>query len=145
MWVRIDAPMQRTTLSTMSFSLSEAAKAVSKNKSTILRAVQSGRLKATLENGQYVIDGDALFSLYAPVRTDANATRNAPDAPPEELVKLRAENAILREWLDDIRNRLDHSDNERRHLTMMNAKLIEEREKPNNALLKKLFRGKDIS
>jgi hypothetical protein len=123
----------------MSFSLSEAAKAVGKAKSTILRAVQSGRLKATLEYGQYVIDEHALFSLYAPVRTSANATRNAPDAPPEELAKLRAENALLREWLNDLRGRLDQSEDERRRLNLATAKLIEEREKPHDTLLKKLF------
>jgi hypothetical protein len=123
----------------MPFSLSEAAKATGKNKSTILRAVQSGRLKATLEHGQYVIEEQHLFELYAPTCTTANATGNAPDAPPEELAKLRAENALLREWLDDMRSRLDQADDERRRLTLMTAKLIEEREKPNDALLVKLF------
>lgn len=128
----------------MLLSLSEAAKATGKNKSTILRAVQSGRLKASLDDMKYVIDERDLFELYAPVRTDANATRNAPDAPHDELSKLRAENAILREWLDDVRGRLDRSDDERRRLTMMTAKLIEEREKPNDALLVKLFGKKKL-
>lgn len=130
----------------MQLSLSEAAKIVGKNKSTILRAVQSGRLPAVLIDGQYLIEETALFELYAPVRTGANATGNAPDAPPHELVKLQTENALLREWLDDLKARLDRAEDKERALMAMltrsdneRQRLLEDKEKPNDALVKKLF------
>lgn len=130
----------------MQLSLSEAAKIVGKNKSTILRAVQSGRLRAALIDGQYLIEESELFDLYAPVRTSTNATRNAPDAPSNELAKLQAENALLKEWLNDLKVRLDRSEDKERALMAMltrsdneRQRLLEDKKKPNDALLKKLF------
>ena len=83
-----------------------------------------------------------MFELYAPVRTDANAT----NAPPNEVWKLQAENAILREWLDDLRQRLDRAEDKERALMSMlsrsdseRQRLLDENKKPNDPLLRRLF------
>ena len=53
-------------------SLREAAEQTGKSKSTILRAIQSGRLSAPRnDDGDYAIDPAELFRVYAP--RDANA------------------------------------------------------------------------
>ena len=60
-------------------SLRQAATAASVSKSTILRAIQTGRLSATrLETGGYDIDPAELFRVYpAPMRT-AEMGQDAP-------------------------------------------------------------------
>ena len=62
------------------FSLRQAAQEAGTSKSTILRAIQSGRLSATrTEDGGYSIEPAELFRVYPPksVAADAEADRSA--------------------------------------------------------------------
>jgi hypothetical protein len=62
------------------FSLRQAAQEAGTSKSTILRAIQSGRLSATrTDDGGYSIDPAELFRVYPPksVAADPEADRSA--------------------------------------------------------------------
>ena len=62
------------------FSLRQAAQEAGTSKSTILRAIQSGRLSATrTDDGGYSIEPAELFRVYPPksVAADAEADRSA--------------------------------------------------------------------
>jgi regulator of replication initiation timing len=149
----------------MQLTLSQASELSGRHKSTIQRAIVSGRLSAELIDGSYRIDETALFTAFprhdTTLRNSSDATGNATECNThatmesvEELTKLRAENALLREFVndlrgsvDDLRGRLDSEIEERRRLTAITAKLLErdsviDESTPNDRLLKKLFRGK---
>lgn len=86
----------------MALSLSQAAKAAGKSKSTINRAIKSGKLSATRhDDGSYSIDASELsraFQLGTPVGSEWISS-----VPPTELTGtavLEAENAALRAALD---------------------------------------------
>lgn len=92
-----------------SLSLRDAATAAHVSKSTILRAIQSGRLSAArLEGGGYAIDPAELFRVYpprnasAPVQSDAvgqDTPPPAPDAPTSATEALNVQIEMLREML----------------------------------------------
>jgi hypothetical protein len=103
------------------FSLRQAAAEARTSKSTILRAINSGRLSASrTEDGGYAIDPAELFRVYPPDRTAARtAGQDAPasgqDAP--DTVALRIRNAeletqiaTLRELVEAERRRADASE-----------------------------------
>lgn len=159
------AQHQRNTMRNMQLTLSQAAELSGRHKSTIQRAIVSGRLPAELIDGNYCIDDADLFAVFprpdATLRNSSDATRNATVRNTsatmesiEELAKLRAENALLREFVndlrgsvDDLRGRLDSEIEERRRLTAITAKLLErdsviDEPTPNDRLLKKIFRGR---
>jgi hypothetical protein len=100
------------------FSLRQAATEAGTSKSTILRAINSGRLSASrTDDGGYAIDPSELFRVYPPDRT---ATRTAgQDAPPPDQadVALRIRNAeletqivALRELVEAEKRRADASE-----------------------------------
>jgi hypothetical protein len=64
----------------MAFMLGEAAKAIGKNRTTILRAIKTGKLSATHDEatGAWVIEPAELHRLYPP--TDAHASAPQGDA-----------------------------------------------------------------
>lgn len=119
----------------MELSLSDAARATGKGKSTLLRAVKSGKLSARRgDDGAYLVDAAELARVYpveAPARVDGAPWRAAdapagaaPDAVGAELAALRVKVALLedqlgreRETVDDLRQRLDRSDERVRLLT----------------------------
>lgn len=98
---------QRGTLSEL--SLSQAAKIAGKSKSTINRAIKSGKLSATRhDDGSYSIDGSELARAF-PIGTPPGS-KWVSAAPPTEQVRtatLEAENAALRAALDREREALD--------------------------------------
>jgi hypothetical protein len=66
------------------FSLRQAAQEAGTSKSTILRAIQAGRLSATrTDDGGYSIDPAELFRVYLPksAATDLDADRSAGQNP----------------------------------------------------------------
>jgi excisionase family DNA binding protein len=94
-----------------SLSLREAAHEVGISKSTILRAIQSGRLLAPRkEDGGYAIDPAELFRVYKP--KDAAPTQESPaddgsaapisDAAPAELTARMAALEIELRGLKDL-------------------------------------------
>lgn len=69
----------------MKYSLSEAANAVGKNKTTIQRAIKSGKISASKnESGTYEIDPAELHRVFPP----ATAQRNTPQAQSNDAQRL---------------------------------------------------------
>jgi excisionase family DNA binding protein len=110
----------------MTYTLGTAARATGVSKSTIYRAIKSGRLSASRsDTGDYAIDPAELHRVFPPVTADANRSGNGPatpDATPSKSdetalhnARLQAEIAasaliaeLLRRQLDDTRHDRDH-------------------------------------
>jgi excisionase family DNA binding protein len=78
-------------------TLTEAAKASGKSKSTIFRAVKSGKLSATRDGEEYRIDPAELFRVF-PVEPSDTVQRN--DLEPKGETAERVEIRMLRELLE---------------------------------------------
>jgi len=104
------------------FSLRTAAQQAGVSKSTILRAIKSGRLSAEkTEAGGYAIDGSEIARVYPPKPTAVAAQRSTqrstgqdapPDAPatvaPETLVALlEVEAKALRAMVEELKQSRD--------------------------------------
>jgi hypothetical protein len=113
----------------MKFSLGQAARETGLDKSTLSRAIKSGRLSAQRKNGSggYEIDPAELFRVFPPA---PKAQASPPvEAPADMLlenrelrIKLEAVEARIKdkeEEVHDLRRRLDLEGEERRKLTMM--------------------------
>jgi hypothetical protein len=108
------------------FTLGEAAKAVSRSKSTLSKAIKSGRLSCmSREGGEYQIDAAELFRVF-PVNSSVNpkierletSEGNGRTAILEaQLAGLRGELEQVIGERDDLRRRLDEEAEERRKLT----------------------------
>jgi len=144
------------------YSLSEAAKATGKSKSTLQRAIKSGKISASKDvHGQYTVDPTELHRVYPVKAADApesvaqqtnDATRNGDDVPDylSELITLRAEVkakdeviAANKDTIGDLRDRLDREGEERRQIM---AVLTDQREKetepapePRKGILARMF------
>ena len=104
----------------MSYSLGEAAKATGKAKSTILRAIKTGRISASKKDGSYSIDPSELFRVFDATvaeqrhRTKRNRlqnTRKHSNCGLELAEKERErEREQMQATIDDLRTRLDRSE-----------------------------------
>lgn len=114
----------------MKLSLGQAAKEVGLDKSTISRAIKSGKLSAhRKESGGYEIDPAELFRVFAPTSQKSEFAHAPLDTTTETLVenrelRIRLEAAELRirdkeDEIRDLRHRLDMENDERRKLTLM--------------------------
>jgi hypothetical protein len=123
----------------MHLSLGQAAKETGMDKSTISRAIKSGKLSATRqENGGYAIDPAELFRVFAPASKDTEQPVLARDTAMDgwsenQALHVQLEAATLRVQLEaatlrlrdkdeeirDLRHRLDTEGEERRKLTLM--------------------------
>ncbi len=109
-------------------SLREAAEAVGTSKSTLFRAIRSGRLSATRDDdGQFRIDPAELHRVYEPKKEERNAAeraeaqsveRDAPDS--SEVMELRircaeteARARLAEERLSDLKAMLEEMKAER--------------------------------
>ena len=117
------------------YSLSEAAKASGKSKSTLTRAIDKGKISASKdEHGRYQIEPTELHRVYPavasePVAQQSNEQLRNIEATSElvnELIDLRAEVktkeqlvTVHEKTIDDLRERLDKEGEERRQLTAM--------------------------
>ena len=93
----------------MKYSLSEAAKATGKNKTTIQRAIKSGKISASKGNGgSYEIDPSELHRVFPPTvaqrdaqHMQSNDTQQAKFAPEssyiDRVVELEKELAVAHE------------------------------------------------
>src|SRR3954453_23942739 len=98
------------------YNLPQAAAAVARDRSTILRAIRGGKLSATRDTatGGWLIEPAELHRLYA-AQPDAQQ-RNA-DATAVIEARFEAEqakSAMLERTVDDLRHRLDQADIDRR-------------------------------
>lgn len=112
----------------MKYSLSEAAKATGKNKTTIQRAIKSGKISASKGNGgSYEIDPSELHRVFPPTvaQRDAQQAKFAPESSYiDRVVELEKELAVAHErangleaqkdqmadTINDLRKRLDSSE-----------------------------------
>lgn len=133
----------------MKYSLSEAAKATGKNKTTIQRAIKSGKISASKGNdGSYEIDPSELHRVFPPpaAQRDAQQAKSPPESNHiDRVVDLEKELAVARErangleaqkdqmadTINDLRKRLDSSE------TRVTALLADDR--PKRSLLSRLF------
>lgn len=117
----------------MKYSLSEAANATGKNKTTIQRAIKSGKISATKgEHGSYEIDPSELHRVFpstAAQHPKSNDTQHKESAPNDSglarILELEKELAVAQEkangleaqkdqmvdTISDLRKRLDSSEN----------------------------------
>lgn len=132
----------------MTLSLQQAATAIGKEKSTISRAIKSGRMSANIkESGVYEIDPAELFRVFPPKpapdastepmqQTTPEQIGSATDATAGEIRELKARLEVLgqertreREQLEstirDLRTRLDSEAAERQKLTALITHQIE--------------------
>ena len=108
-------------------NLREAAELAGTSKSSIFRAIKSGRLSATrTDTGEFRVDPAEVMRAYPPRSSFVEALRNAsaerseagmkpPEtggeaarhAPESEVLALRTEVRLLREMADDLRAQRD--------------------------------------
>jgi|TARA_R110000796_G_scaffold36347_1_gene92647 chromosome segregation ATPase len=128
---------EETGCNDVGYSLSEAAKATGKNKTTIQRAIKSGKISASKgENGSYDIDPSELHRVFPPhvahriaqhgKRNDAQQDGVAHNnsflerdielekelaITQERLNGLEAQKDQMADTISDLRKRLDSSEN----------------------------------
>jgi hypothetical protein len=117
-WREIHNATRRTT---MPYSLAEAAAATGMNKTSILRAIKSGKISGSKdEHGQWLVEPAELHRVYAPVEcsdasTDASSTAEGETpryAAPEDVeLRIRAaaerELAALKDMIAEVRAQRD--------------------------------------
>ena len=117
----------------MSYTLGQAAKATGMSKSTILRAIKSGKISAIKNeaSGEWTIEPAELHRVY-PTVADRVASRNSSDAvviADELRHQWERERVLLEGVIDDLRNRLNVAEEERRTtLRQLTALLADQRD-----------------
>jgi FtsZ-binding cell division protein ZapB len=147
----------------MGYSLAEAARASGKSKMTIQRAIKSGKISASRnEDGSYAIDPSELHRMFPLVSGDdddrgtmvrgdtgneINVLQLEIKVRDEKIASLQAERErerkILQDGIEDVRHRLDQSEEERRRtqaqLTALLTNQRQEAKKPKVSWLKRLL------
>jgi hypothetical protein len=112
--------------------LSEAAKLTGKNRTTIFRAMKSGRLTFTVNGaGERQVDVAELERVF-PATSAAQPESNNPHIAVlrVQLEAERDKNALLERTNDDLRQRLDASETERRNVHAQLTALLTDRRDP---------------
>lgn len=135
----------------MSYSVGEAAKATGVSKSTLSRAIKSGRISAIRrEDGSYSIDPAELHRVYAPISAAPPATvvplqnealRN-PHGTPVLEAQLNAAQEQLKDRDDtiaDLRRRLDQAELERREAQARVVGLLSDQRPARRGIWSRLF------
>ncbi len=141
----------------MKYSLSEAAKATGKNKTTIQRAIKNGKISAAKgDGGSYEIDPAELHRVFPPTAAQrdaqhpqSNDTQQGKFTPDSNLLArvlelekdlavacerangLEAQKVQMADTINDLRKRLDSSE------SRMTALLADNR--PKRSFLSRLF------
>jgi chemotaxis protein histidine kinase CheA len=128
--------MHATMRNTMKYSLADAAKATGKNKTTIQRAIKSGKISGVKgASGAYEIDPAELHRVFPPATTQRDAQQAASNDMQrptvaletnglERIAELEKELAVaqsrsisleeqrqqMSETIEDLRGRLDRSE-----------------------------------
>ena len=87
----------------MKYTAGQAAKEVGKTKSTITKAIASGKISATKENGAWQIDASELFRVF-PKETGEKKQQDPPKSNADTLERLIRS---LEEQLEDVRTDRD--------------------------------------
>ena len=115
----------------MSYSLKQAADATGKERLTLQRAIKRGRISATLgESGAYEIDPSELHRVFPPVARNQAQPIATQQETASENRELKAKVELLREMVDDLRERLDKSEDERRATQTKLTALLTHQPKP---------------
>lgn len=103
----------------MSYTLGDAAKAVGKSKTTLHRAIKSGKISAAkTDDGSYSIDPSELHRVFPPATPEIPSQRNDTEQDSNTLETLRIqleiqekererERALLQETIADLREDRD--------------------------------------
>jgi hypothetical protein len=130
----------------MAYTLGEATKATGLSKTSLHRAIKSGRISAIkTENGSYEIDPAELHRVF-PIAANRNSSSNH-DLEQDGTSKISTETGVLRrelellreererergqlsEQIDDLKRRLDQAEQERRDKDrQLTALLTDQRE-----------------
>jgi len=112
-------------------SIGQAAKLTGKSKSTISRAIKSGRISAKREGDRYLIDPAELSRVFdATVAQPSQGNDTQPhDATPQgpAIEAVQTENRLLREMLERERETVEDL---RTRLTRAQTLLEDQRDKP---------------
>jgi hypothetical protein len=135
------------------YTLGEAAKLVGKSKSTISKALKSGKLSYEEKTSAgYQINGAELFRVYPkPQETVANERLETPSEPPENTIlqmkldALEKENDMLRENLSDVKGDRDDWKNQAKANTRLLENHSEEASNTARGGFFGLFQGKRTS
>jgi hypothetical protein len=112
--------------------LSEAARVTGKNRTTIFRAMKSGRLSFTMNGaGERQVDIAELERVFPAT----SAVQPESDNAHTEVLRVQLEaerraNALLERTNDDLRRRLDASEEERRRVHAQLTALLSDRRDP---------------
>lgn len=97
----------------MSYTLNEAAKATGKSKTTIHRALKSGKISASkLDNGAYAIEPAELHRVFPPVpveRNEERLNRNDTQHPRNDPGALHIQLEIIEKERDRERQQLQEA------------------------------------
>lgn len=120
----------------MSYTLGQAAKATGKSKSTISKAIKSGRISATLkDNKSYAIEPVELHRVFPAVsRNSSGGVENERLETPSNTALLLQENAHLKALVDDLKQDREHWRSQAQKVTA----LIEDRTGKNKGWWSKL-------
>jgi chromosome segregation ATPase len=125
----------------VAYTLGQAAKAADVSKTTIQRAIKSGRLSASRqEDGSYVIDPAELHRAFprdghADGEMKQSVTLNATRELRVEVEMLRERIGEKDATIEDLRRRLDQREEERRQVqTRLMALLTDQRPAPQPAV-----------
>jgi hypothetical protein len=106
-------------------TLGQAAKQTGLSKTAISRAVKSGRLSATRnDQGEYQIDPSELFRVY-PVTASVDSEPER-QATPKDNSGLQGQIDLLRETVDDLRERLSNTEKARQRAEQAQEKAFTE-------------------
>ena len=94
------------------YSVSQAANAVGRDRSSIRRAIAAGRISAVRDaaSGEWRIDPAELYRVYAPAHAPGTHQGDAPSRPTDSDARLamaEARFADAQETIADLRRRLD--------------------------------------
>lgn len=123
-------------------TLSQAAKLSGKSKSLIFKSIKSGKLSFIEKTtAGYKIDPAELERVFPKNGKNAQKEQSDTHENSTETLFLRRENELLRDTVNDLRQRLNESDQERRQLlNILTHQPGTESEPPvKSRLLEKLF------
>jgi excisionase family DNA binding protein len=96
----------------MSYTLAEAARACGVDKSTVRRAVRSGRISGTRDElGRWRLEAVELHRVFPPASSNSALAPNMPTAAPRDAPVDAATDALVRELrgvIADLRADRDH-------------------------------------
>ena len=124
-------------------TLSKAAKETGKSKSTLLKAIRTGRLSASRDDiNNWKIDPAELFRVYeANGKIEHEETTSEPEGNWLELQQiLERERLLLLQQIDDLKVDRDYWRNQATMLLEHNPEPAEKTERSSNALFYKIFK-----